>query len=56
MEINSFGTINEVVQFEIEDIGEEGSIKIQCSNRMSINCLFDWARIERINPGLIGIP
>lgn len=56
LEINSFGTINEIEQFEIEDIGEEGSIKIQCRNRMSINCLFDWARIEQINPGLIGTP
>lgn len=54
LEINSFGTINEIEQFEIEDIGEEGSIKIQCSNSMSINCLFDWARIEQINPSLIG--
>ncbi|MGG0542637.1 Imm50 family immunity protein [Priestia aryabhattai] len=56
LEINSFGTINEIEEFEIEDIGEGGSIKIQCTNRMSITCLFDWARIEQINPGLIGTP
>lgn len=56
LEINSFGTINEIEQFEIEDIGEEGSVKIHCSNGMSINCLFDWARIEQINPGLLGTP
>lgn len=56
LEINSFGTMNEIKQFEMEDIGEEGSIKIQCSNKMSITCLFDWARIEQINPGLIGTP
>lgn len=56
LEVNSFGTINKIEQFVIEDIGEEGSLNIKCSNSMSINCLFDWARIEQISPGLLGTP
>ena len=56
LEVNSFGTINEIEQFDIKEIGEEGSVKIKCSNSTSINCLFDWARIEQISPGLLGTP
>jgi Immunity protein 50 len=54
LEIHSFGTFNEIEQFLIEDGKESSSITIQCSNGMSISCLFDWARVERITPGLIG--
>jgi Immunity protein 50 len=54
LEIHSFGTFNEIEQFLIEDGEESSSITIQCSNGMSISCLFDWARVERITPGLIG--
>ena len=56
LRINSFGTNNEIEQFEIVDIGEEASLKIQCKNKMSLSCLFDWARIEQVKPGLIGTP
>lgn len=48
------GTFNEIEQFKIEDGEESAYINIQCSNGMATSCLFDWARVERITPGLIG--
>lgn len=54
LKIQSFGTFNAIEQFKIEDGEESAYINIQCSNGMAISCLLDWARVERITPGLIG--
>ncbi|MCY7800886.1 immunity 50 family protein [Bacillus haynesii] len=53
--IKGLGTSNIINQFEINEDEEEGSLKIKCSNQMEIECLFEWARIESISPGLIGM-
>ena len=55
LEINGLGTNNIINQFEIKDSGEYGELEIKCNNEMHIKCLFDWARIENISPGLIGL-
>lgn len=54
--INGLGTNNQISQFEIKDIGEDGVLEIKCNNQMHIKCSFDWARVEQITPGLIGSP
>ncbi|MEC0555066.1 immunity 50 family protein [Bacillus haynesii] len=53
--IKGLGTSNIINQFEINEDEEEESLKIKCSNQMEIECLFEWARIESISPGLIGM-
>ncbi|PGS05516.1 MULTISPECIES: immunity 50 family protein [Bacillus] len=52
--IKDIGTDNVIHQFEINAIEEEGVLKIKCRNQMQVECLFSWARIEKIIPGLIG--
>ena len=54
--INGLGTNNQINQFEIKDVGEDGVLEIKCNNQMYIKCSFDWARVEQITPGLIGSP
>ncbi|MEA1024793.1 immunity 50 family protein [Bacillus subtilis] len=53
--IKNLGTNNIVDQFEISELNGNGSLKIKCNNQMQLECLFDWARIENITPGLFGI-
>ncbi|XYP69187.1 immunity 50 family protein [Bacillus subtilis] len=53
--IKNLGTNNIVDQFEISELNGNGSLKIKCNNQMQLECLFDWARIENITPGLLGI-
>ncbi|NPC91543.1 hypothetical protein HOO54_04600 [Bacillus sp. WMMC1349] len=47
--IKGLGINNMISQFEITE-----RLKMTCSNQMQIECQFDWARIEKITPGLIG--
>lgn len=54
LKIKDMGTDNIIERFEIEVIEEEGLLKIKCSNQMQVECLFSWAKIEKIIPGLIG--
>ena len=54
--INGLGTNNQINQFEIKEVGEDGVLEIKCNNQMYIKCSFDWARVEQITPGLIGTP
>lgn len=54
--INGLGINNQINKFEIKDVGENGVLEIKCNNQMYIKCLFDWARVEGITPGLIGSP
>ena len=56
MIINGLGTENKINKFEITDGEEDGALQIVCQNQMEISCSFDWARVEQINPGLIGLP
>ena len=53
--IKDIGTDNIIHQFEINAIEEEGQLKIRCRNQMQVECLFGWAKIEKITPGLIGL-
>ncbi|CAI8759603.1 MULTISPECIES: immunity 50 family protein [Bacillus] len=53
--IKDIGTDNIIHQFEINAIEEEGQLKIKCRNQMQVECLFGWAKIEKITPGLIGL-
>jgi hypothetical protein len=55
--INGLGTENQILKFEMADGKEEDAIlQIVCNNQMQISCSFDWARVEQISPGLIGLP
>ena len=54
--IDGLGTTNQINQFEIKDMGEDGELEIKCNNQMHIKCSFDWARVEQITSGLIGSP
>ncbi|WP_410983060.1 immunity 50 family protein [Bacillus cereus] len=54
LKIKDMGTNNIIEQFEIDAIEEEGLLKIKCRNQMQVECLFSWAKIEKITPGLIG--
>lgn len=55
LSIKDFGTDHIINQFEINEVGEDGSLKITCNNHMQIECIFEWARIEKVSPGLLGI-
>lgn len=52
--INGLGTYNQINQFEIKDNGKYGELEILFNNEMHIKCLFDWAMVDKITPGLIG--
>ncbi|MBA4536060.1 hypothetical protein H1Z61_02625 [Bacillus aquiflavi] len=54
--MNGFGTNNFIKCMTIKNTKESGVLKIKCYNQMQIKCLFDWARIEEITPGLIEYP
>ncbi|AKG37598.1 immunity 50 family protein [Paenibacillus durus] len=54
--VNGLGTENIVKKFEITDGGEGAILQIICENPMQITCSFDWARVEQISPGLVGLP
>ena len=50
LDINNFGTQNKIQTFLVND---EGLLNINCNNNMSINFIFDFARVENITHGLI---
>ncbi|MGY2612974.1 MULTISPECIES: immunity 50 family protein [Bacillus] len=54
--IESLGTENIIEHFEISTTSEGSLLKIKCKNQMIVETLFDWARIEGVTPGLIGLP
>ncbi|PFM03850.1 hypothetical protein COC45_13360 [Bacillus cereus] len=54
--IENLGTENIIEHFEISTTSEGSLLKIKCKNQMIVESLFDWARIEGVNPGLIGLP
>ncbi len=54
--ISGWKNNNLMTQFEIKKTGDEGFLDIKCSNQAQIQCSFDWARVEQLNPGLIGAP
>lgn len=54
--IESLGTENIIDYFEISTTSEGSLLKIKCKNQMIVESLFDWARIEGVTPGLIGLP
>ncbi|PFZ92697.1 immunity 50 family protein [Bacillus wiedmannii] len=54
--IKSLGTENIIEHFEISTTSEGSLLKIKCKNQMIVETLFDWARIEGVTPGLIGLP
>ncbi|KMM59024.1 hypothetical protein ACH95_12710 [Bacillus glycinifermentans] len=53
LNIKDIGTDNIINQFEIDEAEEANSFKIKCLNQMQIECIFEWARIDRITPGLL---
>ena len=54
--IKGLGTENIIDYFEINTIEEEGLLKIKCKNQMLVECSFEWAKVEGVTPGLIGLP
>ncbi|PEW40477.1 hypothetical protein CN431_16490 [Bacillus cereus] len=54
--IENLGTKNIIEHFEISTMSEGSLLKIKCKNQMIVESLFDWARIEGVTPGLIGLP
>ncbi|OAK39266.1 immunity 50 family protein [Bacillus wiedmannii] len=54
--IENLGTENIIEHFEISTTSEGSLLKIKCKNQMIVETLFDWARIEGVTPGLIGLP
>ena len=54
--IENLGTENIIEHFEISTMSEGSLLKIKCKNQMIVESLFDWARIEGVTPGLIGLP
>lgn len=54
--IESLGTENIIDYFEISTTSEGSLLKIKCKNQMIVESLFDWAKIEGVTPGLIGLP
>ncbi|WP_242213114.1 immunity 50 family protein [Bacillus cereus group sp. BfR-BA-01383] len=54
--IENLGTENIIDYFEISTTSEGSLLKIKCKNQMIVESLFDWARIEGVTPGLIGLP
>lgn len=54
LKIIDYGTNNTIVQFKVKNTEEEGVLNITCDNGMTITCTFDWIRVEKITPGLIG--
>ena len=53
--IKGLGTENIIDYFEINKI-EEGLLKIKCKNQMLVECSFEWAKVEGVTTGLIGLP
>ena len=54
--IKGLGIENIIDYFEINKIEEEGLLKIKCKNQMLVECSFEWAKVEGVTPGLIGLP
>lgn len=54
LRIIDYGTNNTIVQFKVQNKEEEGVLEIICDNGMAITCTFDWIRVEKVTPGLIG--
>lgn len=54
LRIFDYGTNNTIVQFKVQNKEEEGVLEIICDNGMAITCTFDWIRVEKVTPGLIG--
>lgn len=52
--INGDIMTNSINKFDIKETGKEGYLDIECNSELSINAKFDWARVEKITPGLIG--
>ena len=45
---------NSITQFDMSKEETAGILEIRCNNQMQIKCLLDWARVEKVTPGLIG--
>lgn len=56
LSINGFGTNNIIELFDVKANDNKVFLNIQCSNKMSIVCEFDWMRVNSITPGLLGNP
>lgn len=54
--IEGLGTENSIDHFEINTTEEESLLKIKCKNQIIVDCLFEWARVEGVTSGLIGLP
>ncbi|ENQ3105774.1 immunity 50 family protein [Bacillus cereus] len=53
--IEGLGAENIIDHFEIHTTEEGSLLKIKCKNQMIVECLFEWARVEGVTPGLIGL-
>lgn len=54
--INGFGTSNLINRFDIKENQSENILEIICSNQTNIRSSFDWVKVEKISPGLLGTP
>ena len=56
MSISGWGDSNLIGQFEIVERGSEVFLNLRCGSQTQIRCSYDWAKVERVEPGLIGTP
>jgi hypothetical protein len=54
--IDGWGNKNLIRKIDIKSTAEGGILQIECEDNTRVNCLFEWARIERIIPSLLGTP
>ena len=56
LDIKGWGKDNIVTQFELSDNMENNSLEIKGNNGLRINTNFEWVNVEKVTPGLIGLP
>ncbi|UAC48797.1 immunity 50 family protein [Bacillus aquiflavi] len=56
LEISRFGTNNLINEFIVIDKCGDGLLEIKCDNQLQIKAIFDWGKVEKVTPGLLGLP